>query len=149
MARTLAEKLRYLLETVKSERGDSFTNAEVAAGTGLSPSYIGYLIRGERDNPTLQNAEALAKFFGVPVVYFTADDDAAERIDQQLERLRSMLKLKRAMQRADVEQLATRMLNLSSNGVEAIAHLVELLIDKERDTTRDAITDEVGRNPRR
>jgi transcriptional regulator with XRE-family HTH domain len=131
MARTLADRLNHLFATVKPPGRDAFTNGEVAASTRLSPSYIGYLRTGERDNPTIQSLEALARFFGVPVAYFY-DDEAARRIEQQLSQLQGMAALQQALQRDGVQQLATRMGDLSDGGIAAITQLVDLLLDKEQ-----------------
>ncbi len=130
-ARTLADRINHLFAMVKPAGRDAFTNGEVAAATGLSPSNVGYLRTGERDNPTMQTLDALARFFGVPVAYFY-DDEAAQRIEEQLNRLQSMAALQQAFQRDGVQQLATRMGELSDNGIAAISQLVDLLLDKEK-----------------
>ena len=139
MGRTWAQKLNHLLETVRPEgREDRFTVAEIAAGTGLSASYIRNLLRGSQDKPSFENAEALARFFGVNVAYFSGDDEVADRIDEQLALLKRMAELNRALQRADVERLAARMLNLSAPGVAAISQMVEVLLDREQATDRNS-----------
>ena len=130
MSRSLAEKLNHLFATVRPAGRSPYTHAEVGAATGLAPTHIGYLRSGERDNPTVRTLEALAKFFGVPVAYFFGDADA-ERIDEQLERLRAAAGLQQALRRDGVEQLATRMGDLSDGGIAAISQLVDLLLDKE------------------
>lgn len=138
MARTLADRLNHLFATVKPPGREAFTNAEAATATRLSPSYIGYLRTGERDNPTIQTLEALARFFGVPVAYFY-DDEAARRIEDQLSQLQTMAALQQALQRDGVQQLATRMGDLSDGGIAAISHLVDLILDREQrpDRPRD------------
>ncbi|WP_189081844.1 helix-turn-helix domain-containing protein [Mangrovihabitans endophyticus] len=142
MPRTLAEKLNHLFATVKPAGRSSFTNAEVAAMTDLSPSYIGYLRTGERDNPTMQTLEALGKCFGVPAAYFY-DDEAATRIEDQLHQLQRMAALNEALKRDGVQRLATRMGELSDGGIAAITQLVDLLLEKER-RYRDAPSDSAG-----
>jgi transcriptional regulator with XRE-family HTH domain len=135
MARTLADRLNHLFATVKPPGRQAFTNAEAAAATRLSASYIGYLRTGERDNPTIQSLEALAGFFGVPVAYFY-DDEAARRIEEQLSQLQTMAALQQALQRDGVQKLATRMGDLSDGGIAAISQLVDLLLDKEQGPDR-------------
>jgi hypothetical protein len=108
----------------------------------LSASLLRYLRSGERDNPTIQTLEALAQFFGVPVAYFY-DDDAAARIEQQLSQLQAMAALQQALQRDGVQQLATRMGELSDGGIAAIAQLVDLLLEKEHGRRRPAVREDV------
>ena len=131
MTRSLADKLNHLFATVRPAGRGPFTHAEVGAATGLAPTHIGYLRTGERDNPTVRTLESLAKFFGVPVTYFL-DDDETRRIDEQLEQLQAMAALQQALQRDGVQQLATRMGNLTDGSIAAIAQLVDLLLDKEQ-----------------
>jgi transcriptional regulator with XRE-family HTH domain len=141
MAKTLADRLNRLFATVKPAGRDSFTNQEVAAATGLSVSLLRYLRSGERDNPTIQTLEALARFFGVPVAYFY-DDQAAGRIDEQLQKLQAMAALQQALQRDGVQQLATRMGELSDGGIAAITQLVDLLLKENgprRPTTHEDV----------
>ena len=130
MTRSLADKLNHLFATVRPAGRGPFTHAEVGAATGLAPTHIGYLRTGERDNPTVRTLESLAKFFGVPVTYFL-DDDETRRIDEQLEQLQAMAALQQALQRDGVQQLATRMGNLTDGSIAAIAQLVDLLLDTE------------------
>ena len=131
MTRSLADKLNHLFATVRPAGRGPFTHAEVGAATGLAPTHIGYLRTGERDNPTVRTLESLAKFFGVPVTYFL-DDDETRRIDEQLRQLQAMAALQQALKRDGVQQLATRMGDLTDGGIAAIAQLVDLLLDKEQ-----------------
>jgi transcriptional regulator with XRE-family HTH domain len=126
----LADKLNHLFATVRPAGRGPFTHAEVGAATGLAPTHIGYLRTGERDNPTVRTLESLARFFGVPVSYFLNDDDT-RRIDEQLRQLQSMAALQQALKRDGVQQLATRMGDLTDGSIAAIAQLVDLLLDKE------------------
>ncbi len=142
MTRTLADRLNHLFATVKPAGRESFSNQEVATATGLSASLLRYLRSGERDNPTIQTLEALAQFFGVPVAYFY-DDDAAARIEQQLSQLQAMAALQQALQRDGVQQLATRMGELSDGGIAAIAQLVDLLLAKEHGPRRPTVRKDV------
>lgn len=77
---SLAERLTWLIETVPGPDGAPFTHAEIArqvalhSGESCNRGYIGYLARGERDNPTMRVLTALAQVFGVPPEFFFADD---------------------------------------------------------------------------
>src|SRR5690348_12539136 len=73
---SFASKLNRLFEIVVPPGRGPYTDTEVstalsAAGIkGVSHSYLRYLRRGERDNPSLATIQALARFFGVPAAYF-------------------------------------------------------------------------------
>lgn len=120
--RTLAEKLDHLFHTVRPARGE-YSHEEVAAairergGPTISATYIWQLRKGLRDNPTMRHLEALAGFFGVSPVYFF-DEEAAERIDAELELLASI-------RDASVRQVALRASGLSTQSLEAIKEMIE------------------------
>lgn len=88
--RTLAERLNWLFETVRRPTGRKHTNKEVAefcrnrTGESFSPEYISQLRKGQRDNPTKRNLEALAAFFEVSPAYFF-DDERSEQIRAQMD----------------------------------------------------------------
>lgn len=126
MARSLADRLDRLFKTTKPAGRGTFTNAEAAAATGLSASYIGYLRTGARDKPSADSVVALAKFFGVPLAYFY-DDDAAQHIDDQLKQLQAMRAMQDVMQRDDVQRLASRLGELSDAGIAALAQMADVL----------------------
>ncbi|MFC9227476.1 hypothetical protein ACFTZI_00510 [Streptomyces decoyicus] len=85
----MAEKLDHLL-TLHAGPGKAdkpsyrVLAAEIAAQSGetFSGAYLWQLHRGERTNPTLRHVSALARYFGVPVSYFTDDDVARKLIDE-------------------------------------------------------------------
>jgi transcriptional regulator with XRE-family HTH domain len=79
----LAERLDRLFRTVHPKDRGPYTPAEVAdainAAAGervVSATYLWLLRTGQRDNPTIRHLMALARFFGVPAVYFLPDADA-------------------------------------------------------------------------
>ncbi len=120
--RSFAEKLEGLFHSVTGPRGE-YTLDEVAAGIRdsggptISASYIWQLRKGIKDNPTKKHMEALADFFGVPVAYFH-DDDAAARIEAELETLT-------ALRDAGVRRVALRAAGLSPQSLAAIASIIE------------------------
>jgi transcriptional regulator with XRE-family HTH domain len=120
--RSLAEKLDHLFETVHPARGE-YTHQQVAdaieaaGGPTISATYLWQLRNGKRDNPTMRHLEALSGFFGVPPTYFF-DDDAAERVDAELELLVSL-------RDASVRQLALRASGLSADSLGALVDMVE------------------------
>ncbi|MCE7008180.1 helix-turn-helix domain-containing protein [Kibdelosporangium philippinense] len=120
----IAEKLNHLFHTV--HRGDGeYSNKAVAEaiaekqGVQISHTYIWQLRTGRRDNPTIQHLTALAKFFGVPVVYFLDDAETA-RINQDLELLA-------AMREAGITEIALRTADLSDSSRTAVGDMVTQL----------------------
>src|SRR5256886_14798655 len=92
--RCLADKLNHLSAYYAPRNGQEYSNEQVAAAISargevkISQSYIWQLRKSKKDNPTYKHLQALAGFFGVPVSYFF-DDEVTDRVDQQLEKLRS------------------------------------------------------------
>lgn len=122
--RTLADRLNVLFETVRPPGEDrEFTNSEVAAATAVSGSYIGYLRRGVRDNPSVETVQALARFFGVRPSYLVDDDEDEERTADTEARLR----LFRALNDPGIRQLALRAADadLSRAGLEAVTAMID------------------------
>lgn len=122
-AKTLAQKLDRLFRAAHPRGRSEYTLEEVAegirarGGPTISVSYLWQLRRGERDNPRKSHLQALAEFFGVSPAYFF-DDEAAARIDAQLELLA-------ALRDASVRHLALRAFDLSPVSLAAIAAMVE------------------------
>jgi transcriptional regulator with XRE-family HTH domain len=113
---TFAARLRHLFEThVKPGTGRAYSPDEVAKATGLSTSYVNYLLSGERDNPSRSAIQQLANFFRVQPNYFfdsVADADAGTAdVDPDLEKITVLARrmppgAPRASLRAIVEQVA-------------------------------------------
>lgn len=120
---TLAGKLDYLFRQVHPRGRGEFSYREVAAGIEraggptVSASYLMYLRKGERTNPSLQHLEALAAFFGVPAAYFLDDTTAADVVRQ--------LDLLGVLRDAGVQSVALRMAELSPDGIAAVTRMVE------------------------
>ncbi|WP_246094736.1 helix-turn-helix domain-containing protein [Streptomyces roseicoloratus] len=92
---SLADRLNQLFATVRPDPHHEYSNEYVAAAirqstadVSISQSYIWQLRNGRKNNPTLKHLQALAGFFGVPTSYFV-EDEAADRITEQLEALAS------------------------------------------------------------
>jgi transcriptional regulator with XRE-family HTH domain len=125
---SLAERLNRLFATVHPADRGPYSNEEVARtirdrGGEISRTYLAYLRSGERDNPTMQHLDALATFFGVPPSYFF-DDDAAARVDTELEMLV-------ALRDNDIRSLALRASDLSPKGIRAVTDIIERIRDIE------------------
>jgi transcriptional regulator with XRE-family HTH domain len=90
--RSFAEKLDFLFRTVRPRGRGEYSYRDVAQAindsaedTTISASYIWQLRKGEKNNPSVRHAQALAKFFGVPPTYFL--NEVADDITAQLELL--------------------------------------------------------------
>jgi transcriptional regulator with XRE-family HTH domain len=80
---SLAARLNWLFDRVRRHDGKIFTLREVAdavtaAGESISHAYIAQLRRGQKTDPTIGHLRGLARFFAVPVEYFTSDRVARE-----------------------------------------------------------------------
>lgn len=123
-SRSFSAKLNHLFATVRPADGEEASYREVAAaiaeqgGPTISPSYIYQLRSGIRENPTLRHVQALAKYFGVDVAYFT-DDDFAEQTDAQLATLA-------AMRDAGVRSIALRAANLSPESLVLVSDMIDV-----------------------
>ena len=122
-ARTLADKLNRLFETIHPRDRGEYSAEEVAeairarGGPTISATYIWYLRKGLRDNPTRKHLAALAEFFGVSPAYFF-DDELAARIDGELHLLA-------ALRDSSIRHLALRAAGLSPESLHTIATMIE------------------------
>lgn len=137
-ARSLADKLNHLFAHHTSRNGQEYSNEQVAAaisGRGevtISQSYIWQLRKSKKDNPTCKHLQALADFFGVPVSYFF-DDDVTDRVDQQLEQLRSeQIRLNEIAGRSDVQLMAMRAGELSPHRRKLVMELLNVVYREEK-----------------
>ncbi|GEM_PF-349987 len=143
--RTLAEKLQFLYETV-GPKGQRRTDRDVAAaiakqGGRISANYLWLLRTGQRENLGLAYAGMIAKFFGVPVSYFSNDDP------QLAESVEAQLGLAAAMSDAGVRALALRAHGLSASALTAIQKMVEHARELERLPLRPGIDAPAGDTP--
>jgi len=120
----LARRLDHLFRTVHPKGRGPYTPAEVADAINtaagdrvVSATYLWLLRTGQRDNPTLRHLTALAKFFGVPPVYFLPDDSTQE---QELP-----AEVVAALTDDKVRELALRAAGLSDRSLQAIADMVD------------------------
>lgn len=134
--RALAEKLNFLFATVRPPGQDrEYSNAEVAQSTGVSGSYIGYLRKGVRDNPTVEAIQALARHFGVRPSYLV-DDESDE---EQIASIEAQVRLSQALANPAIEALAMRAAEsgLSAEGLDAVAAMLEQVQRLERGAAKD------------
>ena len=132
-ARSLADKLNHLFAHHTPRNGQEYSNEHVAAAISargevtISQSYIWQLRKSKKDNPTYKHLQALAGFFGVPVSYFF-DDEVTDRVDQQLELLRSeQTRLNEIAGRSDVQLMAMRAGELSPHRRKLVMELLNVV----------------------
>jgi transcriptional regulator with XRE-family HTH domain len=118
-----AQRLDRLFRTVHPKDRGPYTPAEVAdainAAAGervVSATYLWLLRTGERDNPTLRHLTAIAKFFGVPPVYFLPDAKAQAELSGEV---------LAALTDDKVRDLTLRAAGLSDRSLKAIADMVD------------------------
>jgi hypothetical protein len=115
---TLAQKINHLFETVRRPDGKSYSNEEVAEAINergeatISGTYLWYLRRGDRDNPTKKHLEVLARFFDVSPAYFF-DDGSRPPVD------------------ACAMRIAARLDGLSPRSLRTVADLIERVRELE------------------
>jgi transcriptional regulator with XRE-family HTH domain len=120
----LTSRLNFLFATVRPPGEErEYTNSEVAAATGVSASYIGYLRKGVRDNPSVDTVQALARFFGVRPSSLVDDQlDEAQAADVE-----AQLRLVQALRNPAVKRLAMRAAeaDLSPTALDAITAMID------------------------
>jgi transcriptional regulator with XRE-family HTH domain len=145
--RTLAEKLNHLYACTRPAGRKPYTDRHVAAaitaaGTDVSATYLNLLRSGRKDNPTKRHLEALAAFFGVPVSYFF-DDEAANEVDQELQRLSQLRALKEALDSPEVAAIVVKARGLSTGSLLQVG----AIIDHVRSLEQDNASTRGGKSP--
>ena len=118
-----ARRLDHLFRTVHPQDRGPYTPAEAAAGINqaagervVSATYLWLLRTGERSNPTLRHLLAIARFFGVPPVYFLDTDADREGLPAEVIA---------ALADDNIRDLALRAAGLSGRSLRAIADMVD------------------------
>ena len=119
---TFAERLNHLFDTVHPPGRKSHTNAEVAAtltklGHSISKPYISQLRSGQRDNPSRETVDALARFFKVAPYYFF-NDIYAETVDEDF-------KLISQINGYTLRQLTLKSFDLSEESQQILSRIAE------------------------
>jgi ESX-1-secreted protein regulator len=115
---SFAERLNDLFRTVRNpETGKEYSLRHVATACGLSHTHINKLRSGAASDPRRSEMETLARFFGVPMSYFT--DDGPPRAAQT--------RLAAALGQPEVEKVALRMIErqLSPAGIAAVVAIID------------------------
>ncbi len=92
--RSLAERVRWLIDTVPGPDGKRMTYSAIEArakqlGHSITAQNVNYLATGKKTNPTKAVIEALADVFNVSASYFL-DDHRSRQIRSQIELLAVM-----------------------------------------------------------
>jgi len=129
--RTLADKLRHLVDKVHPERGP-FSYREIADGIrqqqqpgerAISHTAIADLCSGRSANPQRRTLILLADFFKVPVAYFF-DEDVEQRLNKQID-------LVAALRDTQAHQLALRLNGLSPKSLELVTDMINRVRELE------------------
>jgi transcriptional regulator with XRE-family HTH domain len=120
----LARRLQHLFATVHPPDRGPYTLKEAVAAINeaagkqlISYNYLYQLHRGTKSEVGHSRLAAIARFFGVPVSYFS-DDQTAARADEQLELLA-------ALRDAGVQHVAFRAAGLSPASLRAVLAVIE------------------------
>ena len=128
----LADRLNRLFDRIRKPDGSVFSLREVAdastaAGEPISHAYIGQLRTGRKNDPALSHLRALAKFFGVPVEYFTCAELAAE-VDRELDLAAALRQV-----RARTVALRNSVIPEAESAIGALTELLGVIRRLERD----------------
>jgi transcriptional regulator with XRE-family HTH domain len=83
----------------------------------VAPQYLSMLRRGQRTEPGSTILAALARYFGVTVDYFTADEETARRTQQEF-------RLLHALRDEGVRQIALGAADLTTDDLQQILGIV-------------------------
>lgn len=124
----LARRLDRLFATAHPPGRGPYSITEAAAGINemagskiISYNYLYQLRRGTKSEPGHSRLAAIARFFGVPVTYFTDDEETAASIEDEVE----MREIAAALEDQGVRHIAFRAAGLSAESLAAILTVIE------------------------
>jgi transcriptional regulator with XRE-family HTH domain len=118
---SFAERLDALFRAVPNpETGKQYSVRQVATACGISHTHLNKLRSGLANDPRRSEMETLARFFGVPVSYFTDAGDTSDSGSSQG-------RLAAALGHVEVEKVALRMIErqLSPAGIAAVVAIID------------------------
>lgn len=130
---TLARKLNKLFDEIRPDgrNGRRYTNDEVAAaikaaapGVRVGGAYLSALRTGIKRQPSVELRVALARFFGVSSAYFV-EETTPEQTETEIA-------LAKVASNLGVRNLALRALELSPEGLAAVANVIEQVLKSDR-----------------
>lgn len=125
---SFAEKLNALIKSTGKDwmsypqLADAITKA---TNVEIDGNYMWKLCKGKVPNPRLSTLQQLAVYFKVEASYFTDSSKDARNVE--------LLGLLETMAKANVENLGTRMADLSDSSINLIARAVDKAIDTARE----------------
>jgi hypothetical protein len=133
-AQILADKINLLLDTLRTEAGESFDFATIqqglkGRGVAISRTKWHYLKTADpRVRPDEKLLRALGEVFGVDPEYLVQEDGPLpQQVEQELHTVR-------ALRRAEVRNFAARALGqIDPEGLQAILEVIERNENKHRD----------------
>jgi transcriptional regulator with XRE-family HTH domain len=133
---SFADRLNYLFETVRPDgRKTPYSDREVAKGTGMTATYVGFLRSGERKNPTYRLVQALADFFSVSPLFFF-EDQAYQEGRRHLAQLRARKELEDLAADPRLAPIAVNARGLSDEGFADLAAALADIIARDEARTR-------------
>lgn len=124
----LARRLERLFATAHPPWRGPYSTKEAAAAINeaagtqvISYNYLYQLRRGTKTEPGHSRLAAIARFFGVPVSYFTDDEDDAVRAVEQLE----AQAITAALRDQGVRDVAFRAAGLSPASLAAVLSVID------------------------
>jgi len=119
--RQFAALLNQLFATRFSPEERPYTLTEVSQATGMSVPYLSYVRKGTIGAVPVRRAAPLARFFGVPLDYFSQDEPPVEMLDDDVREALAQPLLRELVLRVGHLSLAQRALVLEI--LEHIDHL--------------------------
>ena len=116
--------LNQLFATRLSPEGRPYTLTEVSQATGISVPYLSYVRKGTIDAVPVHRAAPLARFFDVPLDYFSQDEPPVEILDDDVQEALAQPLVRELVLRAGHLNLAQRALVL-----EILDHIDHLRIE--------------------
>jgi transcriptional regulator with XRE-family HTH domain len=124
---SLAHKINHLFETIRRPDGKPYSNEEVAEAINcrgdatISGTYLWYLRKGDRDNPTKKHLEVLARFFDVSPAFFFDDERSRRIAGESLP----------AAPPTEAQRIAVRLDGLSARSLRTVGDLLDRVRELE------------------
>jgi transcriptional regulator with XRE-family HTH domain len=119
-----ATLLNQLFATRLSPEGRPYTLTEVSQATGISVPYLSYVRKGTIGAVPVHRAAPLARFFGVPLDYFSQEESPTEMLDDDVREALAQPLVRELVLRVGHLSLAQRALVL-----EILEHLDHLRVE--------------------
>jgi transcriptional regulator with XRE-family HTH domain len=83
-SRQFAKLLNHLFQTHLTDSGRPYTLSEVSQGTGMTVPYLSILRKGNIGAVPFDRVEMLARFFRVPLDYFSQEGPPLDTLDDEM-----------------------------------------------------------------